>query len=158
MGSLKRTVRNKAKVEGSIVESYLVKELSTYCSLHFEPTTQTRLNREPRNFAPDIPSSSGIDNRLSIFKVPCRRLYCKAGKKISLSEAEIHKIHTYILLNCDEVRPFIWIFDDWMKQTEPNINDRALDEKRERDFAGWFYEYVSIIYKDHFYYLRLSYR
>ncbi|KAJ9562235.1 hypothetical protein OSB04_007395 [Centaurea solstitialis] len=103
LGSLKRTIRNKARVEGSIVEAYLVNELSTYCSLYFDPQIETRHNRESRNFAPDIPISSGIDDRLSIFKVPSRRLFEKGGKTVMLTQAEIHKIHTYVLLNCKEV-------------------------------------------------------
>ncbi|GJX25674.1 transposon, En/Spm-like protein [Tanacetum coccineum] len=101
-GSLKRTVRNKARVEGSIVESYLVNELSMHCSLYFDPRIETRLNREPRNFAPDIYCSSRADSRLNIFKVPSHRLF-NMGTKRLLTTAEKHKAHTYIFLNCEDV-------------------------------------------------------
>ncbi|GKD72573.1 putative transposon, En/Spm-like protein, partial [Tanacetum coccineum] len=106
LGSLKRTVRNKARVEGSIVESYLINELSMHCSLYFDPRIETRLNREPRNFAPDIHCSSRADSRLNIFKVPSRRLF-DTGTKRFLTSAEKHKAHTYILLNCEDVHPFL---------------------------------------------------
>ncbi|GKA84414.1 transposon, En/Spm-like, transposase-associated domain protein [Tanacetum coccineum] len=62
---------------------------------------QTRLNRESRNFAPEIPCSLKIDNRLSIFKVPSWRLF--GGKSKVLSGDEMHKIHTYVLLNYVEL-------------------------------------------------------
>ncbi|KAI3668105.1 hypothetical protein L6452_43180 [Arctium lappa] len=144
LGSLKRTVRNKARVEGSIVEAYLVNELSTYCSLYFDPQIETRHNRESRNFAPDIPSSSGIDDRLSIFKVPSRRLFEKGGKKTILTQAEIHKIHTYVLLNCEEVRPFQWTFDEWIRQREPHLDAVARDKARDERFSTWFEQHVML--------------
>ncbi|GJU36668.1 putative transposon, En/Spm-like protein [Tanacetum coccineum] len=105
-GSLKRTLRNKARVEGSIDENYLVNELSMHCSLYFDPRIETRLNREPWNFAPDIHCSSRADSRLNIFKVPSRRLF-DTGTKRKLINTEKHKAHTYILLNCEDVHPFL---------------------------------------------------
>lgn len=144
LGSLKRTVRNKARVEGSIVESYLVKELATYCSLYFDPQIQTRHNQEPRNYAPDIPSSSGSDTRLNIFKHPCRRLFEKGGKPRALTDEELHKVHTYILFNCEEIHPFVWMFDAEIRQTQPFITDGDLDRARDAFFPKWFERYVSI--------------
>nr|GEX20647.1 hypothetical protein [Tanacetum cinerariifolium] len=105
LGSLKRTVRNKARVEGSIVQNYLLNELSTYFSLYFDPRIETRLNREPQNFAPDIHCSSPTETRLNIFKVPSRRLF-DSGTKRNLTNAKKHKPHTYILFNCEDVHPF----------------------------------------------------
>ncbi|PWA86376.1 transposon, En/Spm-like, Transposase-associated domain protein [Artemisia annua] len=101
LGILKRRIRNKARAEESIVEAYCVDELSNFCNLYLGQRVQTRLNRESQNFAPEIPCSSKIDNRLSISKVPSRRLF--GGKYKVLSSAEMHKIHTYILPNCVEV-------------------------------------------------------
>lgn len=144
---LKRTVRNKARAEGSIVEAYLANELATFCSLYFESNVKTRINREPRNFAPDIPSSSETDYRLSIFKVPSRILFEKSGKLRFLTDMEMHKIHTYILLNCEEVRHCISLFDTWIRESEPSIEDGELDKRRERLFAKWFRIHVSITIK-----------
>lgn len=141
LGSLKSTVRNRAMIEGSIVEAYLVNELSNYCALYFEPTVETRLNREPRNFAPECESS---DQRLSIFKTPCRPLYDKARRHCQLDDGDMHKAHTYILLNCQEVFPFITTFNDWIRCSEPNIDEVGLDKRRGDLFAGWFENYVSI--------------
>ncbi|GJW76725.1 uncharacterized protein Tco_0138407 [Tanacetum coccineum] len=141
LGSLKRTVRNKARVEGSIVESYLVNELSVHCSLYFDPRIETRLNREPRNFALDIHCSSQADSRLNIFKVPSRRLF-DTGTKRNLTNAEKHKAHTYILLNCEDVHPFLRLFDNYMMQEDPYIDEETLDRARDEKFAQWFKEHI----------------
>ncbi|XP_071687645.1 uncharacterized protein [Rutidosis leptorrhynchoides] len=131
LGILKRTVRNKARVEGSIVETYIANELSTYFSLHLNSKIPTRLNREPRNFATEN-STSTNDSRLSIFKVPSRRLFEKGGIKRILTKAEQHKIHTYILLNTEEVHEYIWKFDEWIIEEEPNLEAAECDKRRER--------------------------
>ncbi|KAJ9539330.1 hypothetical protein OSB04_032063 [Centaurea solstitialis] len=144
LGSLKRTIRNKARVEGSIVESYLVNELSTYCSLYFDPQIETRHNRESRNFSPDIPSYSGTGDQLSIFKVPSRPLFEKRGKQIILNDHEMHKIHTYILFNCEEVHPFHTVFDECVRRTSPNIDDVELEKLREEMFSSWFEHHVQM--------------
>lgn len=140
LGSLKRTVRNRARVEGSIVEAYLINELATYCSLYYEQSVETRLNRESRNFAPECESS---DQRLRIFKTSCRPLYDKAGRHYLLGDEDYHKAHTYILLNCEEVFPFITMFNEWIKVSEPSIDEAGLDKRRTDHFAGWFETYVS---------------
>nr|XP_043633267.1 uncharacterized protein LOC122604438 [Erigeron canadensis] len=143
LGILKRTVRNKAKVEGSIVETYIANELSTYCSLHLNSKIPTRLNREPRNFAPENPISSTIDSRLSIFKVPSRRLFEKGGVNRVWTGSEHHKAHTYILLNTEEVHEYIWKFDDWIIEQDPNLEAGDRDKRRQKDFAHWFEIYVT---------------
>nr|GEX88919.1 hypothetical protein [Tanacetum cinerariifolium] len=141
LGSLKRTVRNKVRVEGSIIESYLVKELSMNCSLYFDPRIETRLNREPRNFAPDIHCSSQADSRLDIFKVPSRRLFDTRTKR-NLTNAEKYKAHTYILLNCEDVHPFLRLIDKYMMQEDPYIDEEILDRARDEKFAQWFKEHI----------------
>ncbi|GJV40538.1 transposon, En/Spm-like, transposase-associated domain protein [Tanacetum coccineum] len=138
LGSLKRTIRNRARPEGSIVEAHRVSELSIYSPFQFERP----LNRAPRNCAFEIPTYAKTDHRLSIFKVPSRRLFHKSGHKRYLDEFEKHKIQTYILLNCVEVHPSITLFNNWIRQTHPNIEERELDQFGERDFASWFADHI----------------
>ncbi|KAK1413407.1 hypothetical protein QVD17_35180 [Tagetes erecta] len=140
LGQLKRTIRNKARVEGSIVESYLVDELSNYCSLYLDLTLNTRLNREPRNFAPDILCSSSTDTRLSIFKHPSRRLY--RGKPILPTDKDRLKAHTYTLLNCQELHDFIILYDEEQRALFPDCEKAILDEKKDEGFARWLQIYV----------------
>ncbi|CAH1428434.1 unnamed protein product [Lactuca virosa] len=75
LGLIKRRIRNKARVEGSIINEHLVNELATYCSLYFAPTIETRHNREPRNFAPQHHNSLSEQPPLSVFALPSRRSY-----------------------------------------------------------------------------------
>ncbi|KAL4578884.1 hypothetical protein LXL04_015015 [Taraxacum kok-saghyz] len=141
-GSLKRTVRNKAKVEGSIVQSYLVKELATYCSLYFEPTIETRHNREPRNFASDHPIPSSTNARLSVFVFPSRRLFAKGGTQRVMGDQELHKAHTYILLNCVEIHPYVDMFDELAQEEYSNEPNELIESLRDRYFADWFQKHV----------------
>ncbi|KAK9064523.1 hypothetical protein SSX86_015905 [Deinandra increscens subsp. villosa] len=140
LGRLKRTIRNKARVEGSIVESYLVDELSNYCSLYLDP--KTGLIREPRNFAPNIPCSSSNDSRLSIFKHPSRRLFDKGGKNIVLTDEDRHKAHTYILLNCQELQDSICLFDEELRASFPECDQVMLDKKKDAEFSQWLQSYA----------------
>ncbi|GJS28520.1 hypothetical protein Tco_0489140 [Tanacetum coccineum] len=127
LGSMKRIVRNKARVEGSIVQSYLVNELSMHCSLYFDLRIETRLNRKPWNFALDIHCSSPTNTRLNIFKVPSRKLF-DTGTKRNLTNAEKHKAHTYILLNCEDVHPFLRYVKNAnvLKKTDANENTEII--------------------------------
>jgi hypothetical protein len=43
--NLKKKVKNKAHVEASICEVYIVEEISTFISYYFEPHLRTRINR-----------------------------------------------------------------------------------------------------------------
>ncbi|XP_052312895.1 uncharacterized protein LOC127905915 [Populus trichocarpa] len=47
--NLKKKVKNKAHVEASICEAYIVEEISTFISYYFEPHLRTRINRVPRH-------------------------------------------------------------------------------------------------------------
>ncbi|GKD22672.1 hypothetical protein Tco_1224375, partial [Tanacetum coccineum] len=49
LGKLKKKVTNKAKVESSIANAYLIEETSMFCSHYFEPHVKTKMNRVPRN-------------------------------------------------------------------------------------------------------------
>ncbi|XP_057775147.1 uncharacterized protein LOC130994128 [Salvia miltiorrhiza] len=42
LGKLKKTVKNKAKVEGSITNAYLVEEATTFCSYYFKDHVKTK--------------------------------------------------------------------------------------------------------------------
>ncbi|CAN1148041.1 hypothetical protein LINPERHAP2_LOCUS16231, partial [Linum perenne] len=60
LGILKGFVRNKARPEGSIAESYLVTKCLTFCSMYLDGI-ETQFNAPERNY--DIK----IDDELSIF-------------------------------------------------------------------------------------------
>jgi hypothetical protein len=56
--NLKKKVKNKAHVEASICEAYIVKKISTFISYYFKPQLRTRINRVPKqNDDGEVPSS-----------------------------------------------------------------------------------------------------
>jgi len=65
--NLKKKVKNKAHVEASICEAYIVEEISTFISYYFEPHLRTRINRVPQHDDGDEVLSS---ENLSIFYNP----------------------------------------------------------------------------------------
>ena len=97
---------NKAKVEGSICNAYLVEEATSFCSYYFKDHVSTRHTQVPRNNDSRIESDKGEEHEgnLSIFKYHGRS-FGKAKSKF-LSEEEYKVARSYILLNYSEVEPF----------------------------------------------------
>ena len=61
MFNLKKKVENKAHVEASIREVYIVEEISTFISYYFEPHLRTRINRVPQHDdGGEMPSSGNF--------------------------------------------------------------------------------------------------
>ena len=63
--NLKKRIKNKAHVETSICEAYIVEEISTFISYYFEPHLRTRINHVPRH---DDDGEVTLSENLSIFK------------------------------------------------------------------------------------------
>jgi hypothetical protein len=102
--NLKKKVKNKAHVEASICEAYIVEEILTFISYYFEPHLRMRINRIPHhNGGSEVPSSGN----LSIFSNPGRPTPKNTIRGRYLSEIEFRQEHDYVLFNCDELRPFI---------------------------------------------------
>jgi len=102
MGDSKRLVRNKARVEGSICNSYVYREATHFFSHHFKtfnllPTTSIR--NDPR---------SGHEGCL-----PTLSILSKCGhpsgkpKDHWLTDKERTSAHVHVLINCDEVKPYL---------------------------------------------------
>lgn len=95
-------VSNKARVEGSICEAFILQELSSFSSHYFDVDIPCKLNRLPRNDdGGDIKAPEGC---LSIFTHPGR-----GNKKRStryLDTNEYNAARKYVLLNCDEIVPY----------------------------------------------------
>jgi AAA+ ATPase superfamily predicted ATPase len=99
-----KKVKNKAHVEASIYEAYIVKEISTFISYYFKPHLRTRINRVPRHDdGGEVPSSGN----LSIFFNLGRPTPKNVVRGRYLSKIESRQAHSYVLFNCDELRSFI---------------------------------------------------
>lgn len=100
---LKKDVKNKARVEGSICNAFLVREASIFCSYYFERHVYTRSRKVPRN--DDGGAEDDDEERLSIFSHPGRP-YGKL-KSRRLTDMEFHAAHSYILVNEERVQPYL---------------------------------------------------
>ncbi|CAK8574088.1 unnamed protein product [Lathyrus sativus] len=100
MGDSKRSVENKAKVEGSICAHYLHRETSHFCSHYFNHLMLTpRIIRNPINV------NERSKFTLSVFGLPGRPF----GKKGVhwLTQKEMQSAHVHVLINCVEVKPYL---------------------------------------------------
>lgn len=126
MGESKRSVKNKARVEGSICASYLHRETIHFCSHYFKhmvlsPTTR---RNETENESGRLPGT------LSIFCLPGRH----SGKELThyLTEAEWNSAHVHVLINCAEVKPYHDSF----------LSSRDASARTHEDFPKWFKQQV----------------
>ena len=85
--TLKRKVKNKAQVEGSIYKAYVIKEMSTFCSHYFGADVQSRQTQATRN--DDVAKVKSNLDTFSIFN----QLGCPAGKhrERMLIDQELHR-------------------------------------------------------------------
>lgn len=102
MHHLKSKVKNKACVEGSIAEAYMIEEISTFCSFYFQPDVETKLNQVPRN---DDGGEMDRGGRLSIFNLAGRGF--GGLRERWLTDVELEAATIYVLLNCDEIVPYV---------------------------------------------------
>ena len=102
MHDLKMKVRNKAKVEGSIAEAYILEEISTFYAMYFKTNIPTRHTRPSRN---DDGGESSASDRLSIFKHSGRAF--RRSLTHTLDDRELHVTELYILLNCTEFESYV---------------------------------------------------
>ncbi|XP_038713444.1 uncharacterized protein LOC120007316 [Tripterygium wilfordii] len=135
---LKKKVKNKARVEGSICEAYIVEETSTFASYYFEPHVSSRRTRVPRN--DDWGTSNQEVPIISIFNQP-GHLVGVAGKRY-LIDKKYNVAILYLFLNCDIVQPFMDLYTDFVRASVPTLNDDAVDYQIEIGFASWFRQYV----------------
>nr|XP_009788780.1 PREDICTED: uncharacterized protein LOC104236537 [Nicotiana sylvestris] len=134
----KKKAKNRARVEGSICEAYIIQEISTLSSHYFQPNVQTRLTKVTRNddgYEVDAP-----DGCLSIFLHPGRLSGRKEGRY--LTDDEWDAAQMYVLLNCEEVQQFVLIFEDELKRNSENISLEQIDKETNSRFAKWFETYV----------------
>ncbi|KAK4384552.1 hypothetical protein Sango_3049500 [Sesamum angolense] len=99
LSELKKKVKNKAHIEASIVEEYIVEEIGWFTSHYFEPhvtckqpTRNDDLTREHERISRDILNHPGRPSG--------------ASKKRYESGQERHMMETYVLCNSEVVAPY----------------------------------------------------
>ena len=101
---MKNTVGNKARIEGSICSAYPIQETSTFCSYYFYSHDASNQMDVTRNVSCTLPIGVNAGD-LFVFTSTGRTLGRATGRV--LTDVEYHLIQTYILMNCEEVEPFI---------------------------------------------------
>ena len=67
--SLKKKVKNKVRINGSIMEAYIIEEISNYCHHYFNLNVHTKLTQIGHN---DDGGGGGYEPEVSIFAYPAR--------------------------------------------------------------------------------------
>lgn len=101
MGYSKRSVKNKARVEGSICSSYLHRETTHFCSHYFNNKTLSPVNG--RNATDSVIRHP---HALSVFCLSGHH----AGRDFPIfwpSDKVFNAAHVHVLINCTEVKPYI---------------------------------------------------
>ena len=83
MHSLKKKVKNKARIKGSIMEAYIMKEISSFSYHYFNPNIHTKLTQISHN---DDGGGGGSKLEVSIFAYPTREFGHE--RHLSLTDAE----------------------------------------------------------------------
>ncbi|OIT40241.1 hypothetical protein A4A49_61018, partial [Nicotiana attenuata] len=121
--------------------AYLVEEASSFCAHYFKSHVSTRHRKVPRNSDHCGVGANDHPGMLSIFKHVGRSFGRKKFRR--LDDKEYHAARTYILLNCDEVKPYLTIYEDTLREAQPYIQDSEIDNKLETEFASLFEKYAS---------------
>ncbi|KAL4567614.1 hypothetical protein LXL04_023203 [Taraxacum kok-saghyz] len=135
---LKKDVKNKARVKGSIISVYLTREASFFCSYYFEGHVYTRSRKVPRN--DDGGAADDDEENLTIFSHPGRP-YGKIKTRM-LTEKEYIAAQSYILLNEEKVQPYVKMYEELVEELHPDMNEEDILADVDKNFATWFETYA----------------
>ncbi|XP_013617848.1 PREDICTED: uncharacterized protein LOC106324422 [Brassica oleracea var. oleracea] len=149
MKHLKGKSKNLARVEGLIVSWSLNEETSHFTLYYFGSQVRTR-KRAPTRYDDD-----GVMPRYIVEDVPyifcqIRRLGGKLKEVWWSSTEDAQIVHTYILLNCEEMQLFESDFVDQVKETIPEISTNDLNKRKDQhfvdyddpDYSSWVHELI----------------
>ncbi|GLT84287.1 hypothetical protein SLE2022_025270 [Rubroshorea leprosula] len=135
MHKLKQTIGNKNHVEASIVEAYILNEITRFCSRYFGADLETSWSKPPRNFAA-VPLYRNTE--FSIFACPGHPMGSHSQTRC-LTTQEMKAAELYVLLNCREVDALLSIFD---REVGVYMTPLTPHEARTRSFVMWFKDRV----------------
>ncbi|GLT90191.1 hypothetical protein SLE2022_081370 [Rubroshorea leprosula] len=134
MHCLKLTVKNKQRPEASICESYIMSEITNFISHYLDDGVHSTIDNPMRNIVVGFGDNSG----LSIFKCVGKRIGSKITRRC-LTVEERKAASYYVLMNCEELRGWVSLFESEQCQ---NLNSQQIQAKRERDLVPWFQQAV----------------
>ncbi|GLU21067.1 hypothetical protein SLE2022_372310 [Rubroshorea leprosula] len=131
MRKLKSTIGNKNHVEASIVEAFILYEISHFCSRYFGDDVETSWNQPPRNYGG---IGTSVPGKLSVFCSPGESIGAHSRTRcLTLEEKDAAKL--YVLLNCKEVDVWVTKFEE---EVGANLSHEQLQRLRTNNFVQWF--------------------
>ncbi|BBH02706.1 transposable element gene [Prunus dulcis] len=125
LGELKKSVRNRAKPEGSIIEAWVQYESLTFCGMYLKDV-ETAFNRPQRN------NDGGMrKEKLSVFAQSARPFGDPDEESLA---------HWFVLNNCDEIMAYLDEHEEMMKREHPS---HLVAQKQRELFPQWFLESVN---------------
>ena len=97
--TLRKKCRNKAKIEASIAEAYILEEVLNFTEKYYTENLPSIYNPPPRY------NASENESNLSLFQGQLRSVNGSTNKR--LDNEEWRSIMLYVLTNLVEVQPFI---------------------------------------------------
>jgi hypothetical protein len=102
LNHLKQKIGNKAFVEGSICNAYLLEEISNFCSMYYDDHIETKA----KNLAVGETSASAIVSDLpELFRDHNGTTTGKCKTRF-LDDKEYEFVHKYVLSNCEIMKPY----------------------------------------------------
>ncbi|VVA38288.1 PREDICTED: transposon CACTA, partial [Prunus dulcis] len=133
LGELKKSVRNRAKPEGSIIEAWVQYESLTFCGMYLKDV-EAVFNRPQRN------NDGGMRNeKLSVFAQSARP-FGDPGRGESFSRNDMKVAHWFVLNNCDEIMAYLDEHEQMMKREHPS---HLVARKHRELFPQWFLDFVN---------------
>ncbi|KAH7846709.1 hypothetical protein Vadar_017271 [Vaccinium darrowii] len=136
LGVLKRFVANKARPEGSIVEAYLSKECTTFCSMYLDGI-DTVFNRGERN-------DDGGERALGLaaFTQTASPFgLIQRAPDVPIDQRDM--AHWSVLNNSPEIEPYLEIH----KNSLVNGNERDIATRQRKEFPQWFLGHMNELRK-----------
>ncbi|KAK2401723.1 hypothetical protein QL285_051293 [Trifolium repens] len=132
MGDSKRSVKNKARVEGSICATYLHRETIHFCSHYFKDTLSSTNIRNETGTSQNVRIHP---LNMSIFSLPGRN---GGGEKVFYpGDKVLYAAHVHLLINCTEVEPYLQMF-----LTSEEISPQESSAQINSRFPTWFKQYI----------------
>ncbi|XP_013654353.2 uncharacterized protein LOC106359158 [Brassica napus] len=137
MYHLKKKVRNKAHIAGSIISQCLTEEISRASAHHFGNPEVPATVLQPGDIRftyhdPDVPNMFYHESRVS-----------EKMEQRHLTDDDYNVLQTFLMLICPAFEPYERMFEEFMMDNNPNICGDDLQIAKDNHYAEWVKNYVN---------------